>query len=311
MGFLKELQFEEDSSEAEKKAANSLIRALQSDENEEKRLTYQLVLHTRTNERAKSNSPIVDKISTLQLAEQLTLISHTLLSLIPARELLHTAWMKADKDQTTPNILRVINNFNMTSRLIASDILAKSSASLRASVIEKWAVVADICRCMHNFDGLLAIITAFTCSAIYRLKKTWEKVSKQTRMLLEKLQSIVSADGRFRNMREALRNCDPPCVPYLGFYLTDLAFIEEGTPNYNDAGLVNFSKMRMVANVIQEIRSYQQASYKVNPEEKVIAYIMSSELVLCDEELYKLSLQLESRRRGSSSRSQRPGVTFI
>ena len=38
---------------------------------------------------------------------------------------------------------------------------------------------------------------------------------------------------------------------------------------------------------------------------------MSSELVLCDEELYKLSLQLESRRRGSSSRSQRPGVTFI
>ena len=41
-------------------------------------------------------------------------------------------------------------------------------------------------------------------------------------------------------------SCDPPCVPYLGYYLTDLAFIEEGTPNFNDAGLVNFSKMRMV-----------------------------------------------------------------
>lgn len=29
-------------------------------------------------------------------------------------------------------------------------------------------------------------------------------------------------------------------------YLTDLAFIEEGTPDYTEDGLVNFSKMRMV-----------------------------------------------------------------
>ena len=44
-----------------------------------------------------------------------------------------------------------------------------------------------------------------------------------------------------------LQSCDPPCVPYLGMYLTDLAFIEEGTPNYTEDGLVNFSKMRMVS----------------------------------------------------------------
>ncbi|XP_065059652.1 ras-specific guanine nucleotide-releasing factor 2-like isoform X2 [Rhopilema esculentum] len=309
--FLKEVLDSDDSSQAECKAAKALLKTLQSDESEERKTAQMLILLPTVSERTKSGSPIAEKFSTLQLAEQLTYIHHTLLSIIPAREFLDTAWMKDDKDVAAPNILRVINNFNMTSRLIASDILSKQSASLRAGAIEKWAVVADVCRCMHNFNGLLAVITSFTSSAVYRLKKTWEKVSKQTRILLEKLQSIVSAEGRFRNMREALRSCDPPCVPYLGYYLTDLAFIEEGTPNFNDAGLINFSKMRMIANVIQEIRSYQQTPYKIKPDEKVIAYLVGSDSATTDEELYQLSLQLEPRRRGSSSRSQRPGVTFI
>ena len=60
------------------------------------------------------------------------------------------------------------------------------------------------------------------------------------------MQSIVSADGRFRNLRDSLHRCDPPCIPYLGMYLTDLSFIEEGTPDFTEDGLLNFSKMRMV-----------------------------------------------------------------
>lgn len=33
-------------------------------------------------------------------------------------------------------------------------------------------------------------------------------------------------------------------------YLTDLSFIEEGTPDFTDDGLLNFSKMRMVPTAI-------------------------------------------------------------
>jgi len=72
-------------------------------------------------------------------------------------------------------------------------------------------------------------------------------LSSQTKQTIEKLQNIVSSDGRFRNLRDALHRCDPPCIPYLGMYLTDLSFIEEGTPNFTEDGLLNFSKMRMVS----------------------------------------------------------------
>lgn len=41
-------------------------------------------------------------------------------------------------------------------------------------------------------------------------------------------------------------------------YLTDLAFIEEGTPNFTEEGLVNFSKMRMVGTRTHVARSDEQ-----------------------------------------------------
>lgn len=48
----------------------------------------------------------------------------------------------------------------------------------RVAAIEKWTAVADICRCLHNFNGVLQICAAFQFAAIFRMKKTWDKVPK-------------------------------------------------------------------------------------------------------------------------------------
>lgn len=48
----------------------------------------------------------------------------------------------------------------------------------RIAAIEKWTAVADICRCLHNFNGVLQVCAAFTNAAVFRLKKTWDKVPK-------------------------------------------------------------------------------------------------------------------------------------
>lgn len=52
--------------------------------------------------------------------------------------------------------------------------------------------------------------------------------------------------------REELRNCNPPVLPYLGVYLTDLTFIEDGNKN-TVHGLINFNKRRLLYRVLREI----------------------------------------------------------
>ena len=69
------------------------------------------------------------------------------------------------------------------SRLVVSEIVTHGDLSTRAQVIEKWTAVADICRCLHNFNGVLQICAAFTNSAVFRLKNTWGRVSKSVSVL--------------------------------------------------------------------------------------------------------------------------------
>ncbi|XP_071116557.1 ras-specific guanine nucleotide-releasing factor 2-like [Haliotis cracherodii] len=237
-----------------------------------------------------------DTLSALDIAEQLTYLDHKIFMSINSEELLSQAWMKPDKSNKAVHVLLVSKRFNEVSRQVVSEIVRRPNLQERVSCIEKWAAIADICRCMHNYNGVLQICAAFVNSSVYRLKKTWERLSKQTKQMIEKLQVLVSSEGRFKNMREALHRCDPPCIPYLGMYLTDLSFIEEGTPNFTEDGLVNFSKMRMIAHVIREIRLFQQTWYRIEHHSRVTNYLLDPLNLLDEEQTYKASLGIEPKQ---------------
>lgn len=65
------------------------------------------------------------------------------------------------------------------SNLIATEILRSDDVIIRVAIIEKWVAVADICRCLHNYNAVLEITSSLNRSSVFRLKKTWLKVSKQ------------------------------------------------------------------------------------------------------------------------------------
>uniref|UniRef100_A0A671U7X6 Ras protein-specific guanine nucleotide-releasing factor 2b n=1 Tax=Sparus aurata TaxID=8175 RepID=A0A671U7X6_SPAAU len=275
----------------ERKATANILSALSQDEQDDAQLRIEDILQMADCPKAEC----FESLSAMELAEQITLLDHIVFRSIPYESFLGQGWMKVDKTERTPYIMKTSQHFNDMSNLVASQIMTHTDVGSRSSSIEKWVAVADICRCLNNYNGVLEITSALNRSAIYRLKKTWAKVSKQTKALMDKLQKTVSSEGRFKNLRETLKNCNPPCVPYLGMYLTDLAFIEEGTPNFTEEGLVNFSKMRMISHIIREIRQFQQTPYRIEHQAKVTQYLLDKTLIMDEDTLYDLSLKIEPR----------------
>ncbi|XP_041519454.1 ras-specific guanine nucleotide-releasing factor 2 isoform X2 [Microtus oregoni] len=291
LNLLEEVLRDPDLLPQERKATANILRALSQDDQDDIHLKLEDIIQMTDCPKAEC----FETLSAMELAEQITLLDHVVFRSIPYEEFLGQGWMKLDKNERTPYIMKTSQHFNEMSNLVASQIMNYADISSRANAIEKWVAVADICRCLHNYNGVLEITAALNRSAIYRLKKTWAKVSKQTKALMEKLQKTVSSEGRFKNLRETLKNCNPPAVPYLGMYLTDLAFIEEGTPNFTEEGLVNFSKMRMISHIIREIRQFQQTAYRIDQQPKVIQYLLDKALIIDEDTLYELSLKIEPR----------------
>ncbi|XP_058592301.1 ras-specific guanine nucleotide-releasing factor 1 isoform X2 [Neofelis nebulosa] len=291
ISFLEEVMHDPELLTQERKAAANIIRTLTQDDPGDNQVTLEEI--TQMAEGVKAEP--FENHSALEIAEQLTLLDHLVFKKIPYEEFFGQGWMKLEKNERTPYIMKTTKHFNDISNLIASEIIRNEDINARVSAIEKWVAVADICRCLHNYNAVLEITSSMNRSAIFRLKKTWLKVSKQTKALIDKLQKLVSSEGRFKNLREALKNCDPPCVPYLGMYLADLAFIEEGTPDCTQDGLVNFSKMRMISHIIREIRQFQQTAYKIEHQVKVTQYLLDQSFVMDEESLYESSLRMEPK----------------
>uniref|UniRef100_A0A8C5C6B2 Ras-specific guanine nucleotide-releasing factor 1-like n=1 Tax=Gadus morhua TaxID=8049 RepID=A0A8C5C6B2_GADMO len=292
ISFLEEVMHDPELLTQERKAAANIIRTLTQEDPGDHQISLEEI--TRMGLEGGKSEPF-ESHSALEIAEQLTLLDHLVFKVIPYEEFFGQGWMKNDKNERTPYIMKTTKHFNDISNLIATEILKWDDVNLRVGVLEKWVAVADICRCLHNYNAVLEITSSLNRSSIFRLKKTWLKVSKQTKTVIDKLQKLVSSEGRFKNLREALKNCDPPCVPYLGMYLTDLAFIEEGTPNYTEDQLVNFSKMRMISHIIREIRQFQQTAYKIDYQPKASQYLLDSSSVLDEESLYEASLRIEPK----------------
>nr|XP_058150591.1 ras-specific guanine nucleotide-releasing factor 1 isoform X2 [Dasypus novemcinctus] len=175
ISFLEEVMHDPELLTQERKAAANIIRTLTQEDPGDNQITLEEVAQMAKGMKAEP----FENHSALEIAEQLTLLDHLVFKKIPYEEFFGQGWMKLEKNERTPYIMKTTKHFNDISNLIASEIIRNEDISARVSAIEKWVAVADICRCLHNYNAVLEITSSMNRSAIFRLKKTWLKVSKQ------------------------------------------------------------------------------------------------------------------------------------
>lgn len=135
----------------------------------------------------------------------------------------------------------------------------------------------------------------------------------------------MASTKNFGEYRETLHLANPPCIPFfgmrlglidiipplsyvflaaetnlnfLGVYLTDLTFIEDGIPSLTPSELINFNKRAKTAEVIRDIQQYQNVPYLLQPVPELQDYILSNLQAAGDvHDMYDRSLEVEPRER--------------
>ncbi|KAF4982806.1 hypothetical protein FZEAL_1658 [Fusarium zealandicum] len=217
-----------------------------------------------------ATQPSILDFDPLELARQLTIKQMTIFCSILPEELLASQWMKKG-GVDAPNVKAMSSLSTDLSNLVAETVLQQPEVKKRAQVIKHWIKIAHQCLELHNYDGLMAIICSLNSSTISRLRKTWDAISAKRKEMLRNLQALVEPSQNNKVLRTRLHDHVPPCLPFLGMYLTDLTFVDIGNPatkqmshghdsEEDGAGgitVVNFDKHTRTAKIIGELQRFQ------------------------------------------------------
>ncbi|XP_033936616.1 ral guanine nucleotide dissociation stimulator-like 1 isoform X2 [Pseudochaenichthys georgianus] len=264
------------------------------------------------------------------VAEQLTYMDALLFKKVVPHHCLGSIWSQRDKKHnkhSAPTVRATITQFNAVAACVVSTVLKHRQIRphVRARVIQRWIDIAQECRIRKNFSSLRAIVSALQSNPLYRLKRAWACVHKDSMQTFEELSDIFSDHNNYLTSREllmregtskfaSLESCAKEhqkrthkrlllqkemgamqgTIPYLGTFLTDLTMLDTALPDIVEGGLNNFEKRRREFEMIAQIKLLQSAcnSYCLTPEKTFLRWF-KSQVLLSEEESYSLSCAIE------------------
>ncbi|KAI9229311.1 MAG: ras guanine nucleotide exchange factor domain-containing protein [Piptocephalis tieghemiana] len=240
------------------------------------------------------------EIDPLEIARQLTLMDSQTYRRVRPTEWLGKAWSNADNATAAPNVKAMIDASNHLTAWLIESVLIEDDIRKRCAIIRHFTTVGEKCRSLNNFNSLMAILAGLNSAPIHRLKRTWDSVSNRSMVTLESLKTLMSTSKNFGSYREILHSVNPPCMPFLGVYLTDLTFIEDGNSDTlrDQPHLINFSKRAKTADVIREMQQFQAQPYALRAVPEIQGFLKKHlESSGDDATQYNRSLQMEPRER--------------
>lgn len=266
--------------------------------------------HTKPRSKSKPKAFYVLEWENKEIVEQLTIISTVELSLLQYKEFLGGKFMKKEKKTTSPTIIKISKRFDDLIMFVIQDILSYDHKKIRAKIIEKWISISHSCKSINNFNDSMAIIQALTHFIIQKLKKTWKYVGKHSKEEYKLLKELYSCDGNYRNLRNEINKCqNVPYVPYLGILLRDINFYEEKATYFENGRLINFEKISIVQDLIDNFYKFEDYTYEFEKNDKLLFFV--SLLPIKEEDLEELGDKIEPKFKIYKKKKSEKRLTLI
>ncbi|KAJ2479855.1 hypothetical protein IWW56_002813 [Coemansia sp. RSA 2131] len=258
-------------------------------------------------------------INPQELARQFTLIDSNLFNKVRPIECLKTAWSRKPGDpkafnglntEIAVNVKAMSTLSTQTTLWVTANILLEHEIKRRAAVIKFFIAFAEHCRALNNFNTLMSVLGALTSVPVERLTRTWQAVQQKPMAMYNQLRQIMRTDRNFAEYRDSLHSCNPPAIPFVGVYLQDLTFIEDGNDDMitSRPGLINFAKRQRTAGTVRDLQQFQNVPYNLTPVAEIQDWLLKRLEELCPngqssdrlvEEFWKMSTTLEPKEKDS------------
>uniref|UniRef100_A0A673Y6Z3 Rap guanine nucleotide exchange factor 4 n=1 Tax=Salmo trutta TaxID=8032 RepID=A0A673Y6Z3_SALTR len=231
-------------------------------------------------------------MSSKDLAYQMTVYDWELFHCVHELELIYHTFGRQNFKKTTANMDLFLRRFNEIQLWVITEICLCTQLSKRVQMLKKFIKIAAHCKEYKNLNSFFAIIMGMSNPAVSRLSQTWE-----VGLCLSVCLSDPSRNHRAYRLTVA--KLDPPIIPFMPLLIKDMTFTHDGNKTFIDS-LVNFEKMRMIANTARIVRYCRSLPFKPSQTSKnhpdVRSYVRQLAVIDNQRTLSQLSHRLEPRR---------------
>ncbi|KAJ3408579.1 hypothetical protein HDV05_004940 [Chytridiales sp. JEL 0842] len=220
--------------------------------------------------RGKTMQSMFLELTPEEIAQQLCVHNFKIFRNIHPIEFLQQIWKREDEE--TPSLNFFIERFDKESYWAVTEIVSQKDMKKRVNVLKNFILTAKACQDNNNFFSMFAIVAGLSQPPVTRLKKTWEALPEKVKKTYAEVEALLDPSRNMKNYRDCLALASPPIVPFLPIYLKDLTFMNDGNAS-KVHGMVNFDKLRMMANRVKDIASLAGIEYKYEAKPAVQNYI--------------------------------------
>jgi len=202
----------------------------------------------------KDYPDIILNCSPLQVVQHIAYISVQLLETITVKELMACKWNSPKKLEYAPNIVKHAQFFNQMSAFFRMSILHDMAYTKKCLEILQCAFETKNYLLVFIIDG------ATNHPSVSNLVSSYINENNHFSNLAKMVSNITSPSKKFKNYQNALDSSDIGItIPYIGPYLTNLTFINDGNSKkimvpHSGKEVINMVKYRAIAEQIYFIK---------------------------------------------------------